>query len=48
MNYAMVRARVANAFYEKANEMSDTVSVLQRLAKENMRIVSLIAAKCGA
>ena len=48
VNYAAVRSRAANAFHEKANEMSDTVSVLQRLTKESMRIASLIAAKCGA
>ena len=40
--YADVRARVANAFAEKANELADAIAVVQGLSKDTSR--SLVAA----
>ena len=48
VNYADVRARVANAFAEKAYEMSAMVAVLQTLSKETSSLVETIHAHCGA
>ena len=42
VNYADVRARVANAFAEKANELADAIAVVQGLSKDTSR--SLVAA----
>jgi hypothetical protein len=42
VNYADVRARVANAFAEKANEPADAIAVVQGLSKDTSR--SLVAA----
>ena len=41
INYADVRARVANAFAEKANELADAIAVVQGLSKDTSR--SLVA-----
>ena len=48
VDYALVRARVANAFAEKAHEMSAVVAVLQTLSKETQALVETIHSHCGA
>ena len=40
VNYADVRARVANAFAEKANELADAIAVVQGLSKDTSRSLS--------
>ena len=47
VDYADVRARVANAFAEKAHEMSAVIAVLQKLSKETTAIVETINTHCG-
>jgi len=47
INYAEVRARVAHSFPEKANEIADTISVLQDLSKATVEMADQISAHCS-
>merc|ERR1712107_339737 len=47
VDYVDVRARVANAFPEKAHEMSALITVLQTLSKETAALTESIHAHCG-
>ena len=44
--YAEVRKRVQNAFGEKANEIADTIAVIQSLWKEGASLLEQIDAQC--
>ena len=44
--YAEVRKRVQNAFGEKANEIADTIAVIQSLSKEGASLLEQIDAQC--
>jgi len=47
INYAEVRVRVAHSFPEKANEIADTISVLQDLSKATVDMTDKIVAHCS-
>ena len=47
VDYVDVRARVANAFPEKAHEMSALITVLQTLSKETAALTESIHTHCG-
>ena len=46
VNYAEIRARVANGFIEKANEMADALAVLQELSKATSSLSEQITKHC--
>jgi len=46
IDYAEVRKRVQNAFGEKANEIADTISVVQSLSKEGPSLLEQIDEQC--
>ena len=46
VNYAEVRKRVTRSYPEKANEIADTISVLQDLSKATVAMVQEISAHC--
>ena len=47
VNYAVIRARVARGFIEKANEMADAIAVLQDLSKTTLGLREQIAQHCA-
>ena len=46
VNYAEIRARVANGFIEKANEMADALAVLQDLSRASSGLREQISKHC--
>ena len=46
-NYAEVRARVEHGFVEKANEIADTLAVLQDLSKATSGLIDLVSQHCA-
>ena len=46
VNYAEIRARVANGFIEKANEMADALAVLQDLSRASFGLREQISKHC--
>ena len=47
INYAEVRARVARGFPEKANEIADTISVLQDISRATVDLTEKISVHCS-
>ena len=47
INYADVRARVANSLPEKANEIADFIDTLQDISRATMEMTEKISANCG-
>jgi hypothetical protein len=47
VNYAAVRARVAHGFSEKANEIADTIAVLQDISRATMDLTDQISVHCS-
>ena len=48
VNYANVRARVAHGFAEKANEIAETIAVLQDIAIATVDLTDKISARCSS
>ena len=47
VNYADVRARLANSLPEKANEIADLVDNLQELSRATTEVADKISAHCS-
>ena len=48
VNYADVRARVAHGFAEKANEIAETIAVLQDISIATVDLTDKISARCSS
>ena len=47
VNYAAVRARLANSLPEKANEIADFIDTLQEISRATMEMSTQISAHCA-
>lgn len=47
VNYADVRARLANSLPEKANEIADLIDTLQEISKATTEVADKISAHCA-
>ena len=47
VNYAAVRARLANSLPEKANEIADLIDTLQEVSRATMELSNQISTHCA-
>ena len=47
VNYADVRLRVKNSYAEKANEIGDTIALLQDISRDTLHLKEQISAQCA-